>query len=336
MTALKSLPCITAGVLATHLVSAQEQDFTPTSRISVGARLGFNVDVSFSTHVTAQYGPATGGTTDRIYDNGSVKVDSSGNTGNQTWNWSYADAAQVDAAGGLINFTTLQSSPGDGRADDLDPAPGAEITGLWLFTKLGRVEIGLEAGATWGRLSFNDSSSISSPTTSITDAYALGGLIPPAAPYSGSFDGPGPLIGDSPVRTTGSVAATLTGNRRLEGDIWGLKFGPALHLPINEWFSFDLSGGPALAYLTADFRYAESVTAAGLATPRSASESNDDVLVGGYIRAQMNVLLSDHWSVFGGAEYQIFRDFDITAGSRTAEISLGGSIFAVFGVGYWF
>ena len=40
----------------------------------------------------------------------------------------------------------------------------------------------------------------------ITDTYYLGGIIPPPAPYSGSFNGPGPLLPDTPSRSIEDIA----------------------------------------------------------------------------------------------------------------------------------
>ena len=38
-----------------------------------------------------------------------------------------------------------------------------------------------------------------SPTELLTDTYDLGGIMAPLAPYSGTFEGPGPVIPDQPI-----------------------------------------------------------------------------------------------------------------------------------------
>jgi hypothetical protein len=51
-----------------------------------------------------------------------------------------------------------------------------------------------------GYIMFHSRTNLDANTLQVlTDTYGLGGLAPPAAPYPGTFQGPGPLIPDTPV-----------------------------------------------------------------------------------------------------------------------------------------
>src|SRR5690349_9487736 len=68
------------------------------NRFSFGARFGMNFKASFkntpSSGASVNPGPAAGGA-DHAYDDGYVRVDSSGDAGGVTWNWGYQKASQV-------------------------------------------------------------------------------------------------------------------------------------------------------------------------------------------------------------------------------------------------
>ena len=57
---------------------------------------------------------------------------------------------------------------------------------------------GLQGAFDFTTISVNDSQPINGTATFISDAYSLGAVIPPPAPYAGSYNGPGPLLGDTP------------------------------------------------------------------------------------------------------------------------------------------
>lgn len=106
-------------------------------------------------------GPASG-LADRFYDDGFVRVDSSGSAGGYTAFWGYAAASQVSS--------------------------------------------GVQ-----GTIAFHYTNIVGNQMTVVTDTYSLGGLVPPPAPYAGSFSSfPGqPLLQASSLTRTVMVV-TLT------------------------------------------------------------------------------------------------------------------------------
>lgn len=109
---------------------------------------------------------------------------------------------------GIIPFTAFAQS-------DSGPATGGGINRSYDDGYVDVDSSGDNLGFTWnwgyqnssqvqgGFLIFHGESYLDADTLQvITDTYDLGNLIPPPAPYSGSFNGPGPVIPDSPFSRT--------------------------------------------------------------------------------------------------------------------------------------
>src|SRR5687768_12119511 len=91
-------------------VLAQEIDPDPfqipnANRFSLGARIGLNFKGNFSV-TRSNPGPPTGGA-NHNYDDGYVRLDSSGNAGGLTWNWGYDDTSQLVAD--TVEFHRIES-----------------------------------------------------------------------------------------------------------------------------------------------------------------------------------------------------------------------------------
>jgi len=177
-------------------------------------------------------------------------VDRSGNRGGVTWNWGYANASQVSADGSTLAMHSASGGAATSSGDiDNDPQHGFELTynrelghkGIWHW--------GVEAAGGWTDLVFRDNRPLPGNTTVLTDTFSLGTppIVPGTAPYHWPFNpgaaapggaywtGPSAVIGDSPLSRSSSVAAggsTITGYRDLTADLFSLRLGPYLELPI--------------------------------------------------------------------------------------------------------
>jgi len=221
---------LTAGLFAPNVPA--EDFFAPVQKtgdatpdnanwFSLGPQFGLNINARFN-HLgnvsPSSPGPATGGGVDRTYDDGYVHVDSSGNAGGETWNWGYQSAPQVQgdtltmhSGSATINGTLNQN---DNPAIGFDLAFGRNLGavpgGKW----------GLQAAFDFSDISIHNNDTLTGTGTQISDAFSLGGAIPPMAPYAGSFAGPGALLGDTPNRTTASDTVLIAGRRcRITGTI---------------------------------------------------------------------------------------------------------------------
>lgn len=334
--------------LSVNLTSAQAGDFFHLSedrkanRIKVNSRFGFNIDADFRSISAPQTamgdpGPESGGGIDREYESGYVRVDSSENADGKTWYWGYTgerpaglDGPQVDLEADTIAFDSRSASGGsnsNGISDD--PQPGIEISYQRYIGEVDKTTWGVEGAFTYLNLSISDGRMLSTTTTTTTDYFSLGGIIPPLPPYEGSFSGPGPVISDEPFRRTVSQGSTtVTGERKLDGSLYGIRVGPFVEIPLFERTSLQISGGLAAVYAHSEFSYNEMIGA----SRNAASSTDSEWLWGGYAQGNVMIDITETMGIFGGVQFQALENFKQQAGNRESELHLGASIFANFGM----
>src|SRR5207253_2346820 len=141
--------------------------------------------------------------------------------------------------------------------------------------RFGRKSWGVEGALNYLSVSIHDNQSLFGNVNVQTDAYMLNGVVPPDPPYFGTFEGPvpggpnRPVISQDPTPGQGSLTtmangAIISGDRKLEADVYGLRIGPYFQFPLSEKFSVDLSGGVALASVNSKFKFNETVTIPGV------------------------------------------------------------------------
>jgi hypothetical protein len=180
--------------------------------------------------------------------------------------------------------------------------------------------------------------SVSGEVTRLTDTYALNGVLPVSGGYQGTFQGPGPLIPDSPVsRQTDVVAGSSTSHDELSANIFRFRFGPFAEIPICQRLNATVGGGLALAYVTGDFNYSQAMTVSGI-TPFqvSSSDSSSDWLFGGYVSAGLSFELTREASLDAGVQYFSLGQFNQQAAGRSAQLDLRNSLFLTLGFGVRF
>ena len=336
----------------TMLTLAAGADEIVTNRLSFSSRFGFNIsarfkNISLATPPSARTTPPTPDYPNGVpynYDDGyvggvgGVPTDKSGNYGGQTWYWGYDNASQISGNTILMSRTTASAS-GSSQSIEGDPQLGCELTYDRLLGVWGDARYGLEVAANYMNISMHGSSSYPANATRVTDAYPFTpGTTPPGTvtgPYQGSFEGPGFLIGDTPVGST-SVAvpgAMVNDHQNLDADLWGFRLGPYLEVPIGEPMTLTLSGGLAVGILDADASWSLTV---GNATPLSGGGHDNAVLWGGYLSAAATWRFSENWSVIGGAQYQTLGNYQHSYGGRTVELDLSNSWFLTLGLSYTF
>ena len=326
-------------VLAAAPGAQAEKPDGPVNRFQFGAVLGFNTEVNFRNHAAALppiVRPNSLGGTDREYNDGFVRQDSSGPGSPTTWNWGFDTAGQ--AIPGAFTMHALQGNPGaDINGVSNDPQWGAEFTYGRILTVWADAGVGFEIGLSWVDFNVEDRSTVGTSLQRVSDTFGFGSVVAPSAPYAGSFEGPGPLLDRAPLGSVTATGGTLAGSRRVEANWWGARIGPLLDIPMGDIVSLQLSGGLALAWFDAEFSYAETATAPGGGViSSSASASKDSLLWGGYGRAQFTAQFSRQFGFYAGVQYLLMEDFDISAGSRTAEVELGGTLQVLAGFLYQF
>jgi len=273
------------------------------------------------------------------YDNGYVRVDSSGNLGGETWNWGYEDASQV--SGNQVAMS-LSSSNGDASAREHDEI--AQGVDLFAYLDMGKVTLGgkdaswgFRAGLHYGRADIGHSGSLTAGTTTITDTYTLTSGVMPGAPYNGTPGGPGPMLGETPVRDIVSGAATVTGSRDLDVHLTTLNFGAYLEIPVAEKFSVSLEGGLSAALADGEYEFDSTTTLTGVGTVNSSGRDSDTkVLPGLYLGASALYQINDQWGLQFSGRYQYMDNFSLEDNGSEATLKFDSAFILSAGVVYSF
>jgi hypothetical protein len=331
----------------------QEPERPRLNKLSLSYRMGINITVDFKKlggfPLQSDPGPGSGAY-DRTYDNGSyVKIDSSTNAGGITWNWGYQNASQLQG-GGIVMQSSTSPSDATSKNHENDPQSGVELGySRELFRDAEDWKIGVEAALGYTRISVSDSRRLLNRINQITDTYSIPpGVVVPLPPYNGTFEGPGALIGSEPAdRTTTVVSseALIVGDRTVDSDVFMLRLGPYMEVPIYKKLSFIFDGGLLLAVGLTDFHYRESVTIEGSGTvSRSSSGSQNDFLFGGYVGGVLSYALTDRISLLGGVQFQAagssVTDSKLKLGDaatrKQSVLNLGEALLVNVGVSYSF
>ena len=325
---------LTTGSLVANLRAEDAAaDSSNPNWFSVGPQFGLNITARFN-HLgnvnPAAPGPATGGGLNRTYDDGFVGVDSSGNAGGKTWNWGYQNAGQVQgnslvmhSSSSAVNGTTDQNG---------DPQAGFNLAyGRRLGTVLGG-QWGLQAAFDFTSISIHDNQSLFGTGTTISDAYSLGGVTAPQAPYTGSFNGPGALLGDSPARTTAQEPVVITGSRTLDAQVYALRAGPYYEFSLGKDWSGRVGGGLVLGLADTKYTYTYNDTVNGQIVNHSGSSAGVSFNAGGYLEAKLLYQLTSEWNLFAGAQYEYLGTFSRTTGNEQAQLDLSSIVNVLLGV----
>jgi hypothetical protein len=289
------------------------------------------------------------------YDDGYVLPDAGTATNGDTWWWGYENASQVSAThvsfhgpGGYIgDLASSRESSSSQWLEDL--SGGAPVVQLdWLPVS----RLGLEAGLSlqWSFLAadgsqgfsnFSASQSSSVQALNLTDKYALQGVIPPTAPYTGSIEGPGPLLPATPDsrslrpgaivgRGAAEFANAIT--QSFDLDLHTISLGPTLE---KRWGSFavNVSGGMSLNVASWDASHQERLFAGNrVLLDGRARESGTDLLTGGYVQTGLTVDVAPRWTLSVYARHDWVEDFATSVGPATFHFDASGwSVGALVG-----
>jgi hypothetical protein len=337
---------VTLALLVPTAVSAEQSDTNRLNRFSFDARFGFNVSAKFKRAASLSLAaPRTTPDGNKYnYDDGYVLTDISGNAGGQTWNWGYDQPGQI--AGNTISMhrSTVAADASSAAGVDKDASQcGFEFTYDRELGKRGKLKYGLEAAVNCMNLSLKDQSAFSGNVSRLTDAYPFTpGTTPPLTPpsYQGSFNGPGFVLGATPVSSTTALipgGANIVDQRNYDVDIWGFRLGPYAEYPLTQNIDLWFSGGVAMALVNGSASWKETASIAGGDTMAGSGGGSDfGLLWGGYLSAKVSWQLSERWSAEGGVQYQYLGTYEHNFGGQVMQLDLSKSVFITIGLGYRF
>jgi hypothetical protein len=227
------------------------------------------------------------------------------------------------------------SSAGSQNGDD--PLPGFQVSYVRDLYHGTRQRWGVKATFGYMPMNFCSGGVLGANEQLITDAYALHGVTPPVAPYSGSFGGPGVVIGSAPTRSISPGVATIIGSRSVNATLYDFRIGPSIDLDLTKRLSVEFGGGFAFGVVDSTFSYNETAVGSGLGSATSAGgNSGTTCQVGTFVEAGVAYRLCSAASIFGGAEFQDLGNYNQTVGAHNFQLDLTQSVFLVLGVEFHF
>lgn len=328
------LPTLGVSLLAAS-VDAAEGHQDNRYWFEFGPQFGLNMTTSFKHLGNSALGPATGSGFNRTYDDGFVHVDSSGNRSLLTWNWGYQNAPQVSGSTLTLHGKTANAKNFPGENDDVHA--GMDLS-------VGR-RFGDLPGGTWGWMGALDFTSVhvrdqhplSGTAALISDAYQLGVVIAPPAPYSGTFNGPGPLLESPPTRTITPDTVVITGRRTLDAQVFALRTGPYYEFKLGEKWSGRVSGGLALGLADMEYSYNQTLTYGSGPVLNQARSGSDLVLrAGPFVEGKVIYAVNDQLGLYARAQFAHLGEFSNTTGQERASLDMRGAVHVGFGLQWRF
>jgi hypothetical protein len=290
---------------------------------------------------------------DRTYNDGYVNQDAGTPNDGYTWNWGYDQASQIQgnqlafsATGSQSVYSESRSALGTGTSGSRDlegMAPHLQIDAVSPH-RLGPFRVGFSAGLDFTSADRNLAFSGFSLNQmredyrlDYVDYYDLDGVVPPQAPYQGSFDGPGPSIGNRPSSST--VTPVLLGSESalfsnavissFELNALNITLGPSLTLSEGR-FDFAVSGGVSLNVYDWEARQNERLevtTAGGTATYASWADQDQGVKFrpGIYLQGEAGFRINEVLGVTGFARLDAAKEFSVGAGPTRYEVDPYGT-----------
>lgn len=244
----------------------------------------------------------------RTYDDGFVKNGAATPITGLTTNWGYQSNNQVN--GDSLNYTlsggSTQTLPNSSRDEEnTAPAPYLELGYLRPIRQ--NLVAGFTANLSLAKLDGRTVSTMNNSSVSIADHYTLNGVIPPFAPYNGSYTGPGPLINNQPTSRDFILTPDGTSNYHFanDTDLYSLAFGAEIHWQATESCHLGLGTGAVLNLADWDASWnlpVPNATGIGSTTVAGANRGND-FLWGLYIKGSAGYRISEQWSCQGFFRY---------------------------------
>lgn len=344
--------------------TTQGQDASP-HHFGFGLPVWLNAHATFSAARATDPGPNDGSPyRNRNYDDGYNRVDSTGNATTppagsatappysfpRTSYFGYASDNQaansaLPPTGGTLALHSFQINGGDytSRLDN-KPIPGIEFSYRYDVKQGRNWALGIESGLSYQYYKWEQNGPQNATVDLLTDTYALGGVTLPAgmAPYNGPFTAvPGsPLIGSTPTRTEGTVAAVVSGNRTLNLHALQWRLGPTLDWKPGARWELGVQTGVALGVGFSRLHFAESVAVADPTTPAAYRQNGDSSATHGWVgwfnAVRATCHLNGSWDAHVEVRNIQQNGFTHEGGIRSARINLADALAVVAGLGFQF
>ncbi len=297
---------------------------------------------------------------DREYDNGYVRQDRGTQLNGDTWYWGYDNAGQVQGDSlvfqGLAGQQTHAGrdvlSPGIHSSEEDDDGAGFYIKALREIMRSDRYSMHLLVSVSHVPFSVDNGGStfdvrqrdITYDVT-VVDRYDLMGVIPPGAPYAGNFDGPGPLLPNTPASreiTQSEVSSSDTRyfneiHQKLDISVTSLDLGLQGEYDVGI-VQLTTAAGVSFNTIRTDGDRSENVwRQSGGTTSRIGryidSEDEVDFALGAFLQAGVRYPLSERVGLELGVQYDVCDTVSGKLGPSSYTVDLDGfSMLVMVGI----
>lgn len=332
-----------AGLWSSHAHAQYDPDWARNFR--VGVLTGFNINADFRTRgnfgVSGRPGATDVPGVNHNYSDGYVRVDDTGNAGGYTTYWGYQNADQYDPVNQTLRMTSNAeyTTRSAGEAGDDSPYIGFNLAYGGTIWRGERLRVGWEFG--FGMLPITLSQTATTPAEVRQNFYDFSvpnGVIPPGAPYHGSSSGyDQPSINDiATLAGSSTTEGTVSGSRTLDVTLFAFRLGPSVFWDLNRSFGLSLSAGPALGFVSGEYRYDEIVESNGVPDRQRGKFGASDLVFGGYVNGTLTYHATQNGDLYISAQYMPLGTSTFSKGGRTAELDLSGAIYLSAGVSWPF
>ena len=342
----QAAPPILAMLLSTVPTVAQsfwvQDDWTRNFRLGVQVTLNVQAQLSIDGVVprrTGDPGPVGVPGQNHQYDDGSVRVDGTGNAGGVTSFWGYQDASQYDpATGQLVYRSTRGFSARDQVTVDSGPMPGLELAYGGSLHDWRQVRLGWEFGYSWVPMELRDTSTLPAQFLREVQAFDVGGISLPTAPYQGGNSGIGPVIPDiATARPDEVLSGFLSGSRGLDVDLHAFRLGPNLFWRFGKQWALSGSIGPSLGLLSGGYSYNETFRFSdGTTVVNSGGQDQLVCVFGGYASATVLYRVIDNADLYVSTQFMSLGGAQYGGGGRRATLDLGKAVMTSIGISWPF
>lgn len=350
-TKLRSLSCLSLLALT---ASARGQEASWLTHFRIGMSIGLNIKTEFKTTGTFPTtsnspGDPTNPNVDHIYDDGYVRVDSTGNAPvpdppnlPATSFWGYQNASQLTGAAPnqILTYHATKTFTGSAESSSDDSVHlGFDMAYGRSIAEWQRVAIGWEFGFNLTPVNAKDRQPISGSAVQSRATYNTGGSTIPSAPYSGPFLAAGsPLINAAGTALPDTVIpGTINGTRSIDAMLYQFRLGPLIRWEMYPRWTLNGSAGGAFGLVNIDYRFDESIDLINGTSTASHGKFGDlDTTFGGYASAVVMYDTGYNWEAFLGGHFIAMGDSKVSSGGREAKIDLGSAFYITVGINWTF
>ena len=230
------------------------------------------------------------------------------------------------------------TSGGSGSTDD-SPYFGLDLAYGGYLWRWGSMRIGWEFGFGYLPINIENTQPVSGTIGRSVYSFNTGGIVVPGPGYQGGPSGQGPNIDSTPTfvgEDPNPPDATITGSRSIDVTLFTFRLGPSFYWDITEKIGASAGIGPALGFISGDYRFDETISYSDGSSQNKGSISMSDVVYGGYINGTLMYHAEEHGDFYLSAQYMPLGSSSVSGQGHQAKLDLSGAIYLSAGINWPF